>query len=77
MLKRPISNGSIRLSSPCPYCGHHTGLIIIRFKEDKGFCRCGRCDAALFSLNESQPQQGLEHIGEILDSYLPYGEVAS
>lgn len=49
MLK-PFSNGSVKLSPPCPYCEYHTGLIIIRFENDKGFVRCGRCDAALYSL---------------------------
>lgn len=68
----PTSNGTVKLSSPCPYCGHHTGLIIIRFKEDSGFVRCGRCDAALYSLNEhSHLPDGLTHAGTVLDNYLP------
>lgn len=67
----PHSDKSINLSKPCPYCDYSTGLIIIRFKEDKGFCRCGRCDAALFSLNETKKAQGLTHIGTVLDNYLP------
>lgn len=77
----PHSDGSINLSKPCPYCNYPRGLIIIRFKEDKGFCRCGRCDAALFSIAEAFKAQGLTHIGTVLDSYLPTpaafdGEVA-
>lgn len=71
MLKRPTSNGSIRLSSPCPYCRYNTGLVIIRFKDDLGFVRCGRCDAALFSIAETKKTQGLTHIGTVLDNYLP------
>lgn len=67
----PHSDRSINLSKPCPYCDYSTGLIIIRFKEDKGFCRCGRCDAALFSIAEAKKAQGLTHIGTVLDSYLP------
>ena len=77
----PHSDGSVNLSKPCPYCNYPRGLIIIRFKEDKGFCRCGRCDAALYSLNENCSEQGLQHIGTVLDNYLPTsaafdGEVA-
>ncbi|MEO0683817.1 MAG: hypothetical protein AAFY76_01885 [Cyanobacteria bacterium J06649_11] len=72
----PYSAYSVKLLKHCPYCEYQHGLIIIRFKEDKGYCRCGRCDAALFSLNESKPEKGLTHIGGILDSYLPYGEAA-
>ena len=67
----PHSDGSINLSNPCPYCNYSTGLIIIRFKEDKGFCRCGRCDAALLSIAEAKKAQGLTYIGTVLDSYLP------
>lgn len=48
----PHSQGSVNLSTPCPYCDYTRGLIIIRFQDDKGFVRCGRCDAALFSLAE-------------------------
>lgn len=48
----PHSQGDINLSKHCPYCGYRTGLIIIRFKDDIGFVRCGRCDAALYSLAE-------------------------
>ena len=73
----PHSAYSIKLAKPCQYCGNAIGLIIIRFKEDRGFCRCGRCDAALFSLNESTPKQRIAHIGAILDSYIPYGEVGN
>ena len=77
----PHSDGSINLSKPCPYCNYPRGLIIIRFKDDKGFVRCGRCDAALYSMNENVSEQGLQHIGTVLDSYLPTpaafdGEVA-
>ncbi|MGB7375005.1 MAG: hypothetical protein WA959_00305 [Rivularia sp. (in: cyanobacteria)] len=71
----PHSAYSARLAKPCQYCGNAIGLIIIRFKEDRGFCRCGRCHAALFSLNESTPKQRIAHIGAILDRYLSYGEV--
>lgn len=71
----PHSDRSINLSKPCPYCNYPRGLIIIRWRGDLGFVKCGRCDAALYSLNESKPKQGLQHIGEILDSYLPNGEV--
>lgn len=67
----PHSDRSINLSKPCQYCGNAIGLVIVRYKDDKGFCRCGRCDAALFSLNKNKPGQGLEHIGGILDQYLP------
>lgn len=71
----PHSAYSVKLSKPCQYCNYGIGLIIIRYKDDKGFCKCGRCDAALYSLNENKPKQGLTHISEILDSYLPCGEV--
>lgn len=67
----PYSDGSINLSKPCPYCNYQYGLKIIRFKDDEGFCKCGRCDAALFSLNEGKDTQGLTHIGTVLDNYLP------
>lgn len=71
----PHSDRSINFSKPCQYCGYQHGLIIIRDQGDKGFCRCGRCDAPLYSLNERSQKQGLQHIGEILDSYLPNVEV--
>jgi hypothetical protein len=71
----PHSDGSINLSKPCQYCGYQHGLIIIRDQDDKGYCRCGRCDSPLFSLNERSQKQGLQHIGAILDGYLPDGEV--
>lgn len=71
----PHSAYSVRLAKPCQYCGNAIGLIIVRDKNDRGFCRCGRCDAALYSLNESKPEQGLQHIGAILDSYLPSSAV--
>lgn len=48
----PHSDRCINLSKPCPYCDYGRGLIIIRFKDDIGFCKCGRCDAALYSLPE-------------------------
>lgn len=77
----PHSDRNINLSKPCPYCDYATGLTIIRWHDDLGFVKCGRCDAALFSLNESKPEQGLTHIGKSLDSFLPNqsdfnGEVA-
>lgn len=72
----PYSGDCISLSKPCPYCDYGRGLIIIRFKDDLGFVRCGRCDAALFSLNEISQKQGLQHIGTVLDSYLPRVEEA-
>lgn len=67
----PYSDGSINLRKPCPYCGYSHGLKLIRFKDDQGFCKCGRCDAALFSIAEAKDTQGLTHIGKILDNYLP------
>lgn len=68
----PCSDGSINLPKPCPYCNYERGLKIIRFKNDKGFCKCARCDAALFSIAEAKEKsQGLTHIGKILDDYLP------
>ncbi|MEO1431607.1 MAG: hypothetical protein AAFV71_21625 [Cyanobacteria bacterium J06633_8] len=70
-IRYPYSQGSINLSKHCPYCNYERGLIIIRYEDDAGFCKCGKCDAALFSLNESKPEQGLQHIRGILDSYLP------
>lgn len=67
----PHSDGSINLREPCPYCGYSHGLKLIRFKDDEGFCKCGRCDAALFSIAETKKAQGLTHIGTVLESYLP------
>lgn len=71
----PHSDRSINLAKHCPYCDHGIGLIIIRFKDDLGFCKCGGCDAALYSLNESKLEQRSQHIGSILDCYLPCAEV--
>ncbi|MEO0933590.1 MAG: hypothetical protein AAFY21_07470, partial [Cyanobacteria bacterium J06641_2] len=67
----PHSDGSINLREPCPYCGYSHGLKLIRFKDSEGFCKCGRCNAALFSIAEAKTKQGLTHIGTVLDSYLP------
>jgi len=49
----PYSNGRVKLSSLCPSCGYTHGLIIIRFREDKGFIRCGQCDVALHSVEQA------------------------
>ncbi|MEO0683721.1 MAG: hypothetical protein AAFV71_17735 [Cyanobacteria bacterium J06633_8] len=65
----PHSDGSINLREPCPYCGYSHGLKLIRFKDSEGFCKCGRCDAALFSIAEAKIKQGLTHIGTVLDNY--------
>ena len=67
----PHSNGTVKLSPPCPYCRYQTGLVIVRWLSDLGFVRCGRCDAALFSIAEASKNIGLTHIGTELDSYLP------
>jgi len=49
----PHSNGRVKLSSPCRSCEYSYGLIIIRFREDKGFIRCGCCDSALYSVEQA------------------------
>lgn len=48
----PHIQGSINRPKSYPYYNYGRGLIIIRFPDDDGFCRCGKCDAALFSLQE-------------------------
>lgn len=77
----PHSNGTVKLSPPCQYCGYQTGLVIVRWLSDLGFVKCGRCDAAHFSIAEAKKNIGLTHIGTVLDNYLPNGaageEVAS
>jgi hypothetical protein len=52
MLKRPYSQDSIKLATPCRACGYTKGLIIIRYEGDMGFVRCGWCDSALFAVTE-------------------------
>ncbi|MEM6752673.1 MAG: hypothetical protein AAF630_06875 [Cyanobacteria bacterium P01_C01_bin.38] len=71
-IRYPHSNGTVKLSPPCPYCFNQTGLVIIRFKDDSGFVRCARCDAALYSLNEQNNSRiKPTHAVEVLNNYLP------
>ncbi|MBD2415937.1 hypothetical protein FACHB389_30165 [Nostoc calcicola FACHB-389] len=56
-MKAPYSQGTTVLQSPCPSCQYQRGLVIIRFKDDLGFVRCGRCDAPLYSVSEVSNQQ--------------------
>lgn len=53
-MKAPYSQGTAMLASPCPACGYRSGLIIVRFKDDLGFIRCGRCDSPLYSVSDRQ-----------------------
>lgn len=53
-MKAPYSQSTARLTTPCPACGYARGLIIVRYKNDPGFVRCGRCDAALYSVRDRQ-----------------------
>lgn len=53
-MKNPYSQDAIALISPCPSCQYQRGLVIIRFTNDLGFVRCGRCDSALYSVSDRQ-----------------------
>ncbi|WP_298913534.1 hypothetical protein [uncultured Nostoc sp.] len=53
-MNNPYTQGAIALLTPCRACSYERGLVIIRFPNDKGFARCGRCDAALYSLGDRQ-----------------------
>ena len=53
----PHSGDRIPLSAPCRACGYGSGLLIIRFKDDIGFVRCGSCDAPLYSIAEQQEKE--------------------
>jgi hypothetical protein len=55
-MKNPYSQGAIALTTPCPSCKYQRGLVIIRFKDDLGFVRCGRCDSALYSVSDRQAE---------------------
>lgn len=59
-MKAPYSQGTTLLQSPCPACNYTKGLIIIRFKDDLGFIRCGFCDSPLYSLREVSDRQAGE-----------------
>lgn len=50
----PHSGDRIPLSAPCRACGYNSGLVIIRFKDDIGFVRCGKCDAPQYSVASQQ-----------------------
>jgi len=56
-MKAPYSQGTTLLQSSCPACNYTKGLIIIRFKDDLGFVRCGFCDAALYSVRDRQAEE--------------------
>lgn len=56
-MKAPYSQNTALLSSPCPACGYSRGLIIIRFTNDLGFVRCGKCDSALYSVSDRQAEE--------------------
>ena len=55
-MKTSYSQNAIALISPCPSCQYQRGLVIIRFKDDSGFVRCGRCDAWLYSIGDGQTE---------------------
>ena len=51
-MKNPYSQGVIALTTPCPSCQYQRGLVIIRFTNDLGFVRCGKCDVPLYSVSD-------------------------
>lgn len=53
-MKNPYSQRAIALPTPCRACSYKRGLVIIRFKDDSGFVRCGRCDSPQYSIGDRQ-----------------------
>ena len=51
----PYSQNDVVLVPACRACGFGYGLLIVRFENDRGFVRCGACDAALFAVEEVAP----------------------
>lgn len=56
-MKHPYSGDRVKLLSPCRNCAYLYGLVIIRFKDDAGFIRCGGCDSPLYSVAEQQARE--------------------
>lgn len=56
-MKAPYSQRAIALTTPCRACGYERGLIIIRFTNDLGFVRCGKCDSALYSVSDRKAEE--------------------
>ncbi|OKH41139.1 hypothetical protein NIES2101_34765 [Calothrix sp. HK-06] len=52
--RHPHSQSRIALNSPCRACGYRHGLLIVRFENDLGFIRCGRCDGAQYPVEMIQ-----------------------
>lgn len=52
MKRYPHSQGEAVLTSRCQACGYGQGIVIIRFKDDPGFVRCGRCDSPQYAVVE-------------------------
>jgi predicted Zn-ribbon and HTH transcriptional regulator len=56
-MKNPYTQSAIALPAPCRSCGYERGLVIIRFPNNKGFARCGKCDSPQYSIGDRQVEE--------------------